>query len=266
MERSAKTGSSRPIAAGGPRRTLDKSPASLRVVLFLLLLLNLWYCPLLAQTEMPCEPSIQLAEQEYGYGPPDIPVKDVTREGYERAKNELANRGDFYSLFCLGYMGYELKEYAEAIHYFAEAEKLITDKVPDCPCCAHFYTYVGLANEEMGNLEVARDYYLRRGDPYYAHLVTAKIARRKGDLSEAELEYLLAQSVALYEMNNFMPFWEIAKMYFEVGQLDKAKFYVGRYLKCGHNPDGYTQISDQEEAEAEALLRKIDDLIKTKKS
>lgn len=236
---------------------------------FIITLLVIFLCisKLYSEVNNPCEPSIKLEKPEYGYGPPSICIENIDNPLYLKEKSMLESKNDFYSYFRLGCIAYELKKYKEAIDFFKGAESLIKDKKPAVPCGAHFYTYFALTYEKTGNLKKAKYYYEKRGDPYYIHLINARIHRENKNYRKAEREYLLAQSVGLYEMHNYDPYKEVSEMYYEIKNYKKAKMYIGKYIKCAEYEYkdgglGYIPFDKSHIDKARKSLHKIEEELK----
>jgi tetratricopeptide (TPR) repeat protein len=190
----------------------------------------------------------------------------VSDSTYQDEKNELASRKDFNTLYRLAYMAFVLRKYEEAVGYFLSAESL-QDNIPDVPSGLHFYTYFAMTHEEIGNLEKAKYYYIRRGDPYYIHLINARIFRKQNDFEKAKVEYLLAQSVSLYEMQNYEPYQELSEMYFENKQYKLARVYISKYIECAEyefssHGLGYMPSDDSHIKRARIYLDEINKLMK----
>jgi tetratricopeptide (TPR) repeat protein len=239
----------------------------MKKILFLVLLFFLFFAGYaLAQHRDPCGPSLKLKLPEHGYGYPSPPVDYVDDSTYEDEQNKLASKKDFNTLYRLAYMAFVLKKYKEAIGYFRSAESL-QDKIPHVPSGAHFYTYFAMTYEAIGDLEKAKDYYIKSGDPYYIHLIKARIFRKQNNYEKAKVEYLLAQSVSLYELQNYEPYQELSEMYFNNKQYALAKLYISKYIECAQYEFsggglGYVPSDDSHIKKARIFLREIDTLMK----
>ena len=235
---------------------------NMKINLSILLIL---ICPIVtAEGLCPLGPSIKLKEPEHGYGPPSVPVENVNQEIYQNAK--LNSKSNFQSLYYIGYMAYELAIYEEAIIFFKKAKKIAKNKIPHIPFSAHFYAYFALAYDGLKNYKNAKYYFLKHGDPYYIHMINAKLLRENEEYKKAEQEYLLAQSVKLYEMNNFEPFRIIAEMYVDSQDYRLARKYIIKYIqcaKCDLNAHGvYSPIDDKHIKSAIEFLETIEKQIK----
>jgi tetratricopeptide (TPR) repeat protein len=207
-----------------------------------------------------------LKAPEHGYGYPSPPVGYLDDSTYEEEKTELSSKKDFDTLYRLAYMAFVLKRYEEAIGYFLSAESL-QDNIPDVPSGLHFYTYFAMTYEAIGDLEKAKHYYIKRGDPYYIHLIKARIFGKQNNYEKAKREYLLAQSVSLYELQNYEPYQELSEMYFNNKQYALAKLYISKYIECaeyelsGHGL-GYVPSDDSHIKRAKTYLDEINKLLK----
>jgi len=223
-----------------------------------------------SQESNPCDCSIKLATLEHGYGPPSSPVEKVDMATFKKEKKNLKSEEDFNALYRLAYMAQCLNRNKDAILYFSKAESLIKDEIPKGLSTAHFFVFYGMAYEEIGNLEKARYYYEKNGDPYYRHLIKARINRKLGDIKKAEHEYLLAQCVELYEMFNYDPFEELSEMYFENQNYELAKKYILKYIDCAkyelkEGGGGYAPVGDSHIKKAIKYLKEIEEKISTTK-
>ena len=226
------------------------------------------YLPLAIAAEdayhSPCGRSIILPIPEHAYGPPNVP--DV-----EKSETEYKKRLSSYSkgtrtpnsVLELAYIAYAIGEEKQAERLFLKSVQLGDFKTP-------FYAklvpyYLARINENRKNYPVAKKYYEELGDAYYLHLANARAFAEEGELDKAEQEYLLAQSVYLYEMYNYDPYEEMARMFFEDKQYRKAKKYIEKYLACaeyelegggiGYGPADDTHISKARQFLAEINAR-----------
>ena len=237
-------------------------------LLFLLLIGSSNY----ALEENPCDCSLKLSEMEYGFGAPFPVYREFTEQEYnERIKKLDLKTADFTDSYITAYMSYRLKKYDIAMKYFERAEKRISvENSLRYDHNAYFYLYYGLNSEALKDYDNAKKCYIKQKDPYYIHLINAKIYREKKELKKAEKEYLLAQCVNLYEMINYDPYEEIAQMYFENKKYILAKEYIKKFIACAeyemqNGGLGYEPSDDSHIKKANKLLEKIELKIKKQK-
>ena len=219
--------------------TKMKEPVSniLRASLIALIIAGLWVDSFPASALQraasgdPCPPSIAVVPREHGFGPAEEPKLEVSLAAYSarvRSASSAATGSD--ELLEIGYIALELGKVRDAIRFFLAARDRNTFR-------DQFYQrfinyWLGMAYEKAGKVELAEEAFTKHGDPYYVHLMKAERLRKSGKIQKAEREYLLAQSVQLYEMLNYEPFYMLAEMFLAVGQFQMAKDYIMGYLVC----------------------------------
>lgn len=209
-----------------------------------------------------CGPSILLEKPEYAFGPPSVPTVVVSAtEHANRKKRFKAIESNADQLFELGYLAFQLGDYQNAETYFRMAAKTANFKIPFYGPTTNYW--LAQTYEKSGNLDAAREYYLKYSDVYYLHLINARISEKVGDLKNAEREYLLAQSVQLYEMVNYDPYKLLAEMFFKHGDYANAKKYILNYLTCAEyerksGGSGYLRANNQHIVKARQFLMEIE--------
>jgi tetratricopeptide (TPR) repeat protein len=217
-----------------------------------------------AQEPASCNPSIKLEKPEGAYGSPSVPNVDTTTEEYKKRLSQISTEEDSSDrMYELAYIAYSNNDFDVADKYFLKSLEVDNYTVPFYK--THIHTFLGWIDEKNGRLLEAKEHFKIRGDKYYLHMIQAKIYREEGNLELAEHEYLLAQSVNLYEMHNLTPYIDIAEMYLSFENYEKAKLNTEKYLKCVEYMKKYPiltskgyGISSSEINKARELLKRIE--------
>ena len=248
-------------------------------ILIILIVLLLLHSPVFAQmgTNSPstmehysqlkepdsCKPSIMLQKQESSYGPPSVPSVDRTNKEYQKRLNSISNNiNNSDRLYELAYLAYINGDLDVAEKYFSLSLDVDNYTIPFYKTYLNYY--LGRIDEVKGNLMAAQSHFSKLGSSYYMHLIQAKIYRTKGKIESAEHEYLLAQSVKLYEMYNITPYKLLAEMFIDLKNYNKARSYANEYLECAKYVDGNPfagrgyDFSSSKIKEVEQLHKKIE--------
>lgn len=219
-----------------------------------------------ADSNNPCVPSIKLKEPEYGYGVPFIEELNLSKKEYEGQIQKYALfQNNYNKLLELGYAALNYHDYQNADKMFNLAAN-IKNITLEPELRKEFY-YLGIISEKHCDFVNALKYYMKYGDPYFIHEINAKINENQGDLKSAEKEYLLMQSVQLYEMLNYEPYYYLAEMFYKHNVYDKAKNYIIKYIECvkyelEDGGEGYTPEGENNITKAKVLLKKIEEKLK----
>jgi hypothetical protein len=213
------------------------------------------------QTSILTEKSIILDEPESAYGPPNTPNINLSFETYLNKADSISlynNKSD--KLYEFAYSAYENEDYENALKYFQLSEKINNFTILFYPTYLNYW--YGEVYKKLNNYEMSLKYFNKYGDIYYIHLINAEIHSNEGKLNKAENEYLLAQSVELFEMANYEPYLFLAKMYYNNNEYLKAKKYIEKYIKCAESEwnfggFGYSPSSNEHILKAIKFLEEI---------
>ncbi|MCK4956484.1 MAG: hypothetical protein KAS49_02525 [Candidatus Cloacimonetes bacterium] len=216
------------------------------------------------ETSILYEKSIILDEPEWAYGHPSTPNINLSYESYLNKAdsiNVFNNQSD--KLYEFAYLAYEHGDYKRALKYFQLSENNNNFIVLFYPTYLNYW--YGEVNKKLNNYEMALKYFNEYGDLYYIHLINADIYSNEGKLEKAENEYLLAQSVELYEMANYEPYLFLAKMYYNNNEYLKAKKYIEKYIRCAESEwnyggFGYSSSTNEHILKAKKFLEEIQKL------
>ena len=208
--------------------------------------------------------SIILDEPEWAYGPPSTPNINLSYESYLNkadSVNILNNESD--KLYEFAYLAYQHGDYKRALKYFQLSENKNNFTVLFYPTYLNYW--YGEVYKKLNNYEMALKYFNEYGDLYYIHLINAEIYSNEGKLEKAENEYLLAQSVELYEMANYEPYLFLAEMYYSNNGYLKAKEYIEKYIRCAEvewnfGGFGYMPFNNEHILKAKKFLEEIQEL------
>jgi tetratricopeptide (TPR) repeat protein len=188
------------------------------------------------EKDNPCKPSIVLTDREYSFGVPQLTELDISYAELDKRLREHENiKNNKDKLFELAYIAFELGKFDIAEKYLLETEKINRFSVSRSWYEGAFISLLAETYDRKGQFETARRYYGKLGDKYYLHLIQAKIYLLKNEIEKAEREYLLAQSVELYEEINIEPYKKLAEMFLLRANYIKAKYYIEKYLKCAES-------------------------------
>lgn len=210
-----------------------------------------------------CDKSIKLDDPEHAYGPPSTPKIDTSIEVYQ---SELSKYTSFQnkpdSVIELAYLAYENNDFPNAEKYFKLCLPYKEFETPYYKRLANYF--LACIYERQNDFEKAKKYYIEHDDKYYIHLIDAKIYEKNGKLNLAEKELLLAQSVDLYEMENYEPFRLLAEMFYKHHQYIRALIYIEQFISCAEEEKisggkGYIACSDEGIESAKKFLNQIKD-------
>jgi len=216
------------------------------------------------QTSILYEKSITLEEPEWAYGPPSTPNIDLSFESFLNKADSInvyINESD--KLYEFAYILYQHEDYENALKFFQLSEKINNFIVLFYPTYLNYW--YGEVYIKLNNYEMALKYFNEYGDFYYLHLINAEIYSNEGKLEKAENEYLLAQSVELYEMANYEPYLFIAEMYYNNIHYSKAEEFIKKYIRCAEaewsfGGLGYMASTNEHILEAKKFLEEIQKL------
>lgn len=205
---------------------------------------------------------LPLVEQEeiYSYGPPNTPNINLdveTLNKYEQKLDEESINTD--EIYELAYLYYHFNRFDEAIRYFKKSRELNNFSIQFYP--TYLNLHLARIYEKIGELDNAEKYYKAYDDPYFLKLFQARKAKRNENFKLAENLYLEAQAIKLFEVMNTKPFKELALMFKEQGEYEKALYYAIRYRNClkfeNESPESMWGLAPHVLEEANNLVNQI---------
>lgn len=202
-----------------------------------------------------------------GYGYPNSPDIEINESNYQKYKMNLDNyksEKNSDKLFELFYLSFEMNKLDECFNYLELSYQFDSFKTKFYKTFENYW--YGEFYSKKGEQNKAYTYFVKNNDLYFIYKIKAEIYRTQKEYQLAEIFYLLAQNVTLYELENDLPFKELIAMYSDLKNKDLTTFYIKYYINflkknsiIGH-VNGTPIINNDKKNEIENYQKMIDSL------